>query len=204
MGNNGLNTIMGARNGARTNRQKSDFYATDPKTVNLFLDTIEKDNIILNNKLLEPCSGMNHIVNVLKERGYNVYSMDINDYGCQDRICDFLEFQCNEFKDYSIITNPPYNLQNEVIEKALDIVQEGKYVIMYLKVQFLEGIKRHNEIFKDNNPKYVYVHVTRQTVARDGDFETYGGHANTICFIWCIWEKGFKGDTVLRRIPEDK
>lgn len=198
--NNGLNTIMGARNNAKTERQKDDFYATDPKTVKIFLDTIKKDGIKLNSNLWECSCGLGHISNVLKEYGYSVVSTDIINRGYNDFTLDFLKIPHDKKANGDIITNPPYKLQEDFVKQGLNLLKDGNKLILYLKIQFLEGVKRHKEIFSVNPPKYIYIHSTRQTVARDGDFEAYGGKANTICFIWCIWEKGYKGDSIVRWI----
>lgn len=199
---NGLNTIMGARNNAQNDRQKEDFYATDPNTVDLFLNQIEKDDVELSHNIWECCCGMNHIVDVLRNKGYNVFATDIIDRNNScDAIIDFLNIEIQDKNDLDILTNPPYKLQEQFVKHGLEQLRDGNKLILYLKIQFLEGIKRYDEIFSKIPPKYVYVHSSRQNIARDGDFETYGkGKANTICFIWCIWEKGFNGETILRWI----
>ena len=197
--NNGLNTIMGARNNAKTERQKDDFYATDPKTVELFLKSLERDGVKLNQNLWECSCGLGHISQVLKNHKYNVTSTDLIDRGYNDFTLNFLKIPAEKKFNGDIITNPPYKLQEDFVKQGLNLLKEdGNKLILYVKIQFLEGIKRYNEIFSVNPPKYIYIHSTRQTVARDGDFKTYGGKANTICFIWCIWEKGYNGDSITR------
>jgi hypothetical protein len=68
---------------------------------------------------------------------------------------------------------------------------------LFLKIQFLEGQKR-KELFKEYPPKYVYVHSSRQLCAKDGEFEKYT--ATTQFYAWYIWEKGFKGEPIIRWI----
>lgn len=75
MTSNILKTI-GARNDALEDRQINDFYATEPKAVELLL---EKE--CFSKKILEPACGMGHISNVLKHHGYDVYSYDIINRG---------------------------------------------------------------------------------------------------------------------------
>ena len=53
--------------------------------------------------------------------------------------------------------------------KLLD--DTGK-LILFLKIQFLEGQKR-KELFKKYPPKYVYCYSARQKCAKDGEFEKY-------------------------------
>lgn len=87
------------------------------------------------------------------------------------------------------------NCALEFIKTALEEVYDGSKVIMYLKLQFLEG-KERREFYKENPPKYIYVFSDRQTCYPNGDFSEKKG--STVCYCWYIWEKGFKGEPVIR------
>ena len=41
--NTKLSLIMGARNGALESREENDYYATDPRALELFLDKFQED-----------------------------------------------------------------------------------------------------------------------------------------------------------------
>lgn len=97
--------------------------------------------------------------------------------------------------DGDIITNPPYKYAKEFVEKALEVIKSGNKVAMLLKIQFLESEKRYG-LFKDNPPKYVYVFTKRVSCAMNGDFDSYPSSA--MCYAWYIWEKGYKGEPVIR------
>lgn len=197
-----LNLIMGAKNGAKSEREQNDFYATSPDTVEMLLKQLSKDNLILNHNIWECACGAGHISKVLLKHGYNVLSSDIvNRYV----LCvphDFLKVKPGDFPliNTDILTNPPYKEAEQFILHALDLIEPGCKVIMYLKIQFLEGIRRFNSIYKNYPPKYVYIHSTRQSVAKDGDFEKHCKSSNTVCYIWAIWEKGNTNEPVLRWI----
>ena len=96
-----------------------------------------------------------------------------------------------------ILTNPPYKFAQEFVEKALDRQWEGYYTIMFLRIQFLEGQAR-KKLFEKYPPKFVYVNSKRQLCAMNGKFEKYSTTA--ICYCWYIWEKGWKGETIIRWI----
>ena len=66
----GSTTVVGA------DREQHDFYATEPKAVELLLDEEE-----FQIDILEPCCGMNHITDVLRSRGYQVHTSDLIDRG---------------------------------------------------------------------------------------------------------------------------
>ena len=123
------------------------------------------------------------------------------------------------FEIDTIMTNPPYKDAMEFALRALDLVKPGGLVIFYLKDRFLEGTERYKKIFKNFPPRYVYCHVDRQNMAMCGEFDKYCKNSNdrqnmamcgefdkycknsnTQFFIWCIWQKGYKGETTLRWI----
>lgn len=199
-----LNLEMAARNGAKTERDPYDFYATDPKTVEIFLNQLKEDKIEIGKVGIWECAcGNGHISKVLKNRGFSVISTDIiqREYKT-DKIIDFLALKDNPYKAKinTILTNPPYKDATKFTLKALELINYGDYVIFYLKDRFLEGINRYEKIFKCCPPLYVYCHVNRQNIAMQGNFLEYCKNANTQFFIWCIWRKGHKGRTELRWI----
>lgn len=101
-----------------------------------------------------------------------------------------------------ILTNPPYKYAKEFVEHGIELIQDGNYVIMFLKLQFLEG-KARREMFKKYPPKYVYVFSSRQRCAMNGNFEKYANEGEShgaVAYCWFMWEKGFKGDPVIRWI----
>lgn len=53
-------------------RERDDYYATEPKAVELLLDLEKFDS-----NILEPCCGEGRISEVLKSAGYNVTSSDL-------------------------------------------------------------------------------------------------------------------------------
>ena len=101
--------------------------------------------------------------------------------------------------DGDVVTNPPYKYAQEFVEKALEIVPDGNKVAMYLKLTFLEGKKRQ-KMFKKYPPKYVYVAAGRMGCAKNGEFSDmeHEYEAGAVAFAWFIWEKGYKGEPIIR------
>lgn len=186
---------LGASNHSDKGRSKNDFYATPPLAVRDLLK-VEK----FNNYIWEPACGMNHIVNILEDNNYIVKRSDIVKMVSDDKFeqIDFLN-TTGTF-DGDIITNPPFSLANEFVNKSLDLVKEGAKVAMFLKLQFLEGKKRYNNIYEDNPPKTIYIAVNRYGCSEDGVFNEDGNTVSAICYCWFIWEKGFKGDPIVKWI----
>lgn len=179
----GSTTVVGA------DREQHDFYATEPKAVELLLDEerFQKD-------ILEPCCGLNHIADVLKSRGYQVRTSDLIDRGVSDVTKDFFDYR---FWLGDIVTNPPYSQAVEFVEHSLRITNEGAKIAMLLKIQFLEGKKR-KEFFKRFPPKHIYVASSRLRCAKNGEFDKYGSSA--VCYAWFVWEKGYQGEPTIRWI----
>ena len=137
-----------------------------------------------------------HISDILEKNGYKVFKTDIIERSRQvDDIVDFLE--CDKQWNGDIITNPPFKNAVTFVQKALDLVPDGSKVAMFLKLTFLEGQAR-KQFFLENPPKTVYVSSSRLNCAKQGDFETYTSSA--IAYAWFIWEKGHKGDTIIKWI----
>ena len=183
-------TTLGSSNHALKNREAFDYYATDPKAVEMLLELEQFAPVIW-----EPACGEGHISKVLQAHGYEVISTDLGYRGLGDpEPLDFLTETLDGFEG-DIITNPPYSAGLEFVQRALESVRPGGKVAMFLKVQFLEGQKR-GAFFKDTPPRTVYISRSRISCAKNGDFERFPDSA--IAYAWYVWEKGFTGDPVIK------
>ena len=188
--------ILGASNHSKSEREINDYYSTDPHSLEIFLDRLKEDKISLHNEIWECACGEGHLSEVLKNKGYVVFSSDLIDrgYGLSNK--DFLKDTSNNL-EIDILTNPPYKYAEEFVEKALEIQANGYYIIMFLKIQFLEGQKR-KKLFKKYPPKYVYINSSRQTCYINGNMDKK--ISSPICYCWFVWQKGFKGEPKIRWI----
>jgi hypothetical protein len=194
---NSIYKTLGASNHTDKERESNDYYATEPKALGLLLELETFHPYVW-----ECACGEGHLSEVLKAHGYNVRSTDIIDRGYPDAECaDFLTTTKDDIKtDFprDIITNPPYKYAKEFVEHALDISMDGTKVAMFLKVQFLEG-KARRELFEKHPPKVIYVASSRLLCAKNGEFDKMRqGGGSAVAYAWFIWEKGFKGDTIVR------
>lgn len=176
-------------------RQKEDFYATEPSALILFIEKLKTDGITINNNVWECACGQRHLANVLLDYKHEVKMTDLikRIEGVVEQ--DFL--QSIDVFNGDILTNPPFCLAEKFVEKSISLLQNNNKLFLFLKIQFLEGQKR-KELFKKYPPKYVYCYSSRQKCAKDGEFEKYT--ATTQFYAWYIWEKGFVGETILRWI----
>ena len=190
--------ILGASNHSEKDREKNDFYATDPKSLEIFLKALERDNIKLHNDIWECACGKGHLSKLLESKGYNVWSTDLIDrgYGASGEAYDFLKINKQDIKQ-DILTNPPYKYAKEFVEHSLDLLEDGYYSIMFLKIQFLEG-KERRKLFDKYPPIYIYINSSRQLCLLNGDEKNKISSA--VCYCWFIWKKGYKGDPIVRWI----
>ena len=190
---NSIYKTLGASNHSEKERQINDYYATEPKAIDLLLAE-EK----FNKNIWEVACSEGHLSERLIAHGYNVKSTDLIDRGYGVCGVDFLN-QVEKF-DGDIITNPPYKYATSFIYKALEIIPEGNKVAMFLKIQFLEG-KARKELFTKHPPKVIYVSSSRLLCAKNGDFDRMRkGGGSAVAYAWFVWEKGFNGDPIIKWI----
>lgn len=178
--------MLGASNHTEKQRQENDYYATEPKAIELLLQKEKFSPVVWENAV-----GGGHLAEVLKQHGYKVKCSDLIDRGYPDtHILDFLKFNPNKELDLDIITNPPYKCAKQFVEKSLQCISKGHKVAMFLKLQFLESQDR-KKFFEISPPKIIYVASGRLICAMNGEFEKYPSSA--IAYAWFVWEKGYTG-----------
>ena len=177
---------MGASSHSQTEREKDDFYATDPKAVKRLLEVEKFNNVIWENAV-----GMWHIADVLSEAGHEVIGTDLVVRDSRTYQLDFLANPKRPIDEsFDIVSNPPYKFATEWVEKSMETLEEDCKLALLLKLTFLEGQKRA-ELFKKYPPKRVHVFSKRVHCAIGGNFENT--YSSAICYCWFIWEKGFQG-----------
>jgi len=175
-------------------RVENDYYATPTEATKELLYNLDLSDC---DSFYEPACGEGHISEeLILWFKAPVKSTDLIYRGYGSGGVDFLEIGETEKYD-CVITNPPFKLAKEFIQKSLSI--SNKYVIMFAKLHLLEGIGR-KDLFEKYPPKYVYVFRNRINPLRNGSPADENGKkwATTICFAWFVWEVGFKGDPSIR------
>lgn len=149
--------IIGSSHGSQSERVANDFYATHESTIDGLLKVYS-----LPKRIWECACGNGSLSKKLESLGYDVVSTDLVDRGYGQGGINFLASEeenrmFNEnFEGFPkvdcILTNPPYKYATEFVKRALQLVNDGGSVVMFLKLTFLEGKKRYNEIFKNTPP----------------------------------------------------
>lgn len=192
---NSIFKTLGASNHTDKEREENDFYATSPIAIDKLYNT---DELTCKN-IWECACGEGHLAKKLIEYGYNVKATDLINRGYGEGGVDFLA--CKDKFNGDILTNPPYKYAAEFTLKALDLVPEGNKVFMFLKLTFLEGKKRYDELFSKYPPKKIYVFSQRVLCAKNADFDGMkAGGGSAVAYAWYVWKKGYTGDTIVKWI----
>lgn len=182
-------------------RETLDYYATDPYAITKAIPAFRE--IGLSQNVWECACGKGHLSKELEKHGYSVKSTDIADRGYGE-VLDFLTADSPWNGD--ILTNPPFKYAADFIEHAMNIIKTGRMAAFFLKVQFLETVKRA-ELFKRCGLKYLIVNSERICCAKNGDFNTYFKQAEngayrggTQLYCWFVFQKGYTGEPTIKWI----
>lgn len=181
-----------------TNKAENDFYATDPKTVDIFMQRARKDGLfsdMVGHTIWECACGDGNIAKKMMEYfSCTVLATDLVYRGYGEGDVDFLT---SNMRAKMIITNPPFSLINDFIKKGLE--QTDRYLVLFAKIQTLETVQRKN-IIEKSPLKYVYVHSTRQATWKNGEKLDPNGKkwATTMFLAWFVWDKAYEGEPVIR------
>lgn len=133
----------------------------------------------------EPAANRGHMVRPLREYFRQVEASDVHDYGAGFPVFDFIGMEKLPPVDWTI-TNPPFRLAEAFIERALETSLQG--VAMLVRTAFLEGVGRHERLFKQRPPSYI-LQFSERVVMHKGRLSPDGSTATAYC--WVIWTHDF-------------
>jgi len=174
-------------------RHKSDYYVTPKNPVRKFLNEFLEHEDIKQSKQMQwfdPCAGGSliddatypFVIKELIQPIKPVFSTDIRDDSKADaKGVDYRYYELDYQPDI-IITNPPFNIAIEIIEKALADVAHGGYVIMLLRLNFYGSVTRE-PFFEENMPISCYIHSRRMSFTPDNK-------TDSIEYAHFVWRKG--------------
>ena len=143
---------------------------------------------VLNNdtkgRCLEPACNKGHMSKVLKEYFNEVESSDIYDYG-YGKVNNFLDSSHKNFN--WVITNPPFRLAEEFINKANEVASTG--VAILARTVFLESVGRYDRL-SDLNPPTHFAQFSERVPMVKGRLDKKASTATS--YAWFVWKKNFK------------
>ena len=144
-----------------TGNDKTDEWYTDQQTVDLCLELLGAP---LGAVICCPFDTENSwFVKRLQSLGYEVI------YGIKDWLEGLYEY------DYAV-TNPPFSIKDDVIEKAL---QSGKPTVLVLPIDSMGGVRRH-KMFKEYGYPTIYVPRKRINFVDSTGLNRKSNHFHTI------------------------
>lgn len=183
-----------------TNRSKarnshiSDYYVTPVDKIEEFIkEFIKYEPDAFNGHILDPCAGgdkhypMSYpqaLINI-GVPPENIDTIDIRPDSLAKVKGDYLTHDCKG-KYNIIITNPPFVIARQVIEKALDDIKNDGLVIMLLRLNFFGGELRR-DMWKRQMPEYSFVYNKRLSFTADGK-------TDSIEYNHLIWKKDWCPD----------
>lgn len=175
-----MNYLSATNRGATRNAH--DFYGTPLATVRQFLDHYK----LKQGNILEPAAGNGNIIRAIRKAGYTnpVTSVEIREqeregleqYG-QVITGDFLSVSLDMVYS-TIITNPPFSLAQQFVEKALQLATPDTDIIILLRLAFLESKKRR-EFWQRHPVSRLYVLSERPSFT--------GGGTDSTAYAWFVW-----------------
>jgi len=168
----------------RPSRGGSDYYVTPVSAITTFLNAfLEYEQI--GRRILDPCAGgdARHAMSypaALKAFDRDCTTIDIRQDSRAMHKEDYLKMETAGLFDV-IITNPPFNLAQPIIEKALRDVYDKGFVIMLLRLNYF-GSKARKPFWDKQLPVYAFVHHKRIGFTDDGK-------TDSIEYMHCVWQK---------------
>ncbi|MFK4871614.1 hypothetical protein [Novosphingobium sp. ZW T3_23] len=121
-----------------------------------------------------------------------IYASDVHDYGAGFPIEDYLFGPLPDRVNWTI-TNPPFRLAEQFIERAL---ASSDCVAVIVRAAFLEGQGRFERLFAKTPPSHV-LQFTERVVMHKGKLSPDGSTATA--YAWLVWADR-AADTKLRWI----
>ncbi len=147
---------------------------------------------------LDPCAGgdvkheMSYPAVLEEEFGALVDTIDIREDSLAKIKCNYLLFEVEPTLYDVIITNPPFNQAKGIIEKALNDVRDGGYVVMLLRLNYL-GSNERFEFWQKQLPTWIYVHHRRMSFTDDGK-------TDSIEYMHAVYQKGTDPDFSMLKV----
>jgi hypothetical protein len=170
-------------------RQKEDYYSTPTEEVVNILNVMQLP--LQNATVLEPSCGGGHMIEGIGKFTSNIIGTDIKDRGYTNPHIELqygLDYLADDYPydvaDY-VIMNPPFKLIEPFVIRSLEIAQKG--VLMFGRLQFLEGEGRFKTIFSIMPPTDVYVYVDRVACFKNGDTSIKPDSVQA--YAWYYWDK---------------
>lgn len=177
------NTSSAVMSQRREPHDSLDDFPTPPWATRALCDWIGRRSIdnLTGMSAREPAANRGHMVRPLQEYFGSVEASDVHDYGVGYAVQDYLFGPAPALVDWTI-TNPPFRLAEQFIDRALETSKVGVAVIV--RTAFLEGVGRYERLFREFPPTDV-LQFSERVVMHRGKLSPKGSTATAYC--WLVW-----------------
>lgn len=170
-------------------REAQDFYPTPPEPTRAFLRA-EIDRLRQFHQIWEPAAGDGAMVKEMESMGLSVFASDLVDRGAGAVIMDFYEFVAGPL---AIVTNGPFDECNRDpgwVRHGLERIGV-EYMALLLPLNWFSALARA-ALWTEYPAARVYIMRWR--------IDWTGQGASPVSNCWVVWDKAWKGETVLRML----
>lgn len=177
---NTSHAVMAQRHEAK---DSADDFPTPPWATRALIEHVIGRDVVAGKTCLEPAAGRGYMSKPLAEYFGRVDSADAYNYGFAP-VRDFLTFPYEAMSHDWVITNPPFRLAEEFVQRAMTVAREG--VAILARTVFLESVGRYEGIFKDNPPT-IFAQFSERVPMVKGRLDKKASTATG--YAWFVWVK---------------
>lgn len=164
-------------------KDSPDDFPTPPWATRALIEHVVGAEAVKGLSCLEPACGRGYMARPLAEYFGRVDAADAHHYGFAP-VRDFLTYPYEALSHDWVITNPPFRLAEEFVDRAMTVARRG--VAILARTVFLESVGRYQSIFRDMPPSKFAQFSERVPMVKgrvDPKASTATGYA------WFVWEK---------------
>jgi len=171
-------------------RNKNDYYVTPIQPILDFCKAIEEDLgwTWKGKRVLDPCAGGDdkHPMSyptALQQfcPGLEVITVDIREDSKAQFLGDYLTSNLEMTPPDVVMSNPPFFLAQQFVDKGLADVCDNGWVILLLRLNYF-GSQKRLKWWQSQMPLWCYVHAERMSFTEDG-------RTDSIEYCHCMWQK---------------
>ncbi len=164
-------------------KDSPDDFPTPPWATRGLLEHIVSGTALKKATCLEPAAGRGYMSRPLGEYFSSVKSSDAYDY----KYCEVRDFLAHPYDDRSydwVITNPPFRLAEQFVDRSLMVARTG--VAILARTVFLESVGRYESIFK-HSPPTIFAQFSERVPMVKGRVDPKASTATG--YGWFVWLK---------------
>ncbi len=172
-----------------------DDFPTPPWATRALVEYVIGPDQVRGQSCLEPACGRGYMARPLAEYFGSVDAADAHRYGFAP-VRDFLTYPYEARSHDWVITNPPFRLAEEFVERALIVARKG--VAILARTVFLESIGRYENIFSKSPPS-VFAQFSERVPMVKGRVDPKATTATG--YAWFVWQLGSMATPRLAWVP---